>query len=87
MLHTKKSFDGVDVELDGNGFDGCTFKNCRLIFRGGELPNPFAHNAVEHSDFKLEGAAKQTVLFGRFLTTLGVTHVLDLITAEMRKPL
>lgn len=34
MDYKSQTFDNVKVELDGNYFSGCRFRNCELIFRG-----------------------------------------------------
>jgi hypothetical protein len=52
------------IVLDGNEFIDCKFQGCELIYRGGELPK------LQRCDFtqcswKLDGAAKQTILFLR----------------------
>lgn len=33
MKIKKQEFNDDDVELDGNEFEDCTFKNCDLVFR------------------------------------------------------
>jgi hypothetical protein len=29
-----QTFESQEVELDGNEFDNCTFKDCKLVYRG-----------------------------------------------------
>jgi hypothetical protein len=52
------------VILDGNEFIDCKFHNCELIYRGGELPK-LERCEFTQCSWKLDGAAKQTILFLR----------------------
>jgi hypothetical protein len=42
-----KDFAGQEVLLDGNTFTGCTFRSCRVIFRG---EKPFTLAACRFKD-------------------------------------
>jgi len=33
-----REFNGVTEHLDGNTYTQCTFTNCTVIYRGGEIP-------------------------------------------------
>ena len=39
MTHTNDTFEGMDVEIDGESFIDCRFKDCRLVYSGGDLPS------------------------------------------------
>jgi len=52
------------VALDGNEFIDCKFKNCELVYSGGELPK-LQRCDFAHCSWKLDKAAKQTILFLR----------------------
>jgi hypothetical protein len=84
--YVNQCFEGRDVELDGGHFERCVFRNCKLLYRGGTLPNLIG-NDVSGCNFKLEGAAKQTILFCRMLGAMGLHHIVDALTQEMRQPL
>ena len=79
-------FESQDVELDGGHFERCIFRHCKLIYRGGMLPD-FIGNDLADCNFKLEDAAKQTILFCRALGKMGLGNVVDAIIGEIRKPL
>ena len=85
MHYAGKRFEGEEVELDGNRFEGCVFRNCRLVYSGGGLPDLVGNN-FEHCHFKLEGAAKHTIAFCRMLVKMDLEHVAEGIFAEIRKP-
>ena len=85
MRYGERTFVGQDVELDGNRFERCVLRNCRLLYRGGPLPELIDNTLVE-CDFKLEGAAKQTILFCRMLGTMKLDQIVEMIVGEIRKP-
>ena len=44
-----ESFINQDIELDGNGYENCSFTNCNFIFRGNAafgLSNPTLNNVT-----------------------------------------
>lgn len=55
-----QSFINESVELDGNRYEACVFNNCRLIYRGGELPN-FIRCEFEGVNIQLEDGAYRTL--------------------------
>jgi hypothetical protein len=52
------------VVLDDHEFISCEFQNCKMIYRGGEIPK-LQHCHFVHCTWHLEEAAKRTVLFLR----------------------
>ena len=52
------------VILDGNEFDYCEFDNCKMVYRGGELPR-LQHCQFTRCTWHLEDAAQRSVLFLR----------------------
>ncbi len=38
MNFKDQTYNNVEIEIDGNHYENCTFNNCRLIYRGGALP-------------------------------------------------
>jgi hypothetical protein len=55
-----QSFTNTAVEVDGNRFEACVFTNCRLLYRGGELPN-FVRCEFEGVNIQLEDGAYRTL--------------------------
>jgi hypothetical protein len=85
MHYAGRRFEGEEIELDGNRFEGCIFRNCKLVYEGGAVPELIG-NDLEHCHFKLEGAAKHTIAFCRTLVKAGLDQAVETIIAEMRKP-
>lgn len=61
-LYINKIFSGEDVELDGHTFQGCTFQNCNLIYRGGQPPS-LVNNSFNDFRFTFLDSALFTLLF------------------------
>ncbi len=80
----KKSFDGVDVHLDGKLFRGCNFKSCKLIFSAKAPFSITGCNFGEGNQWKFEGAASLTVDVMTKLHQGGfqpvIDHLIGLIT-------
>ncbi len=62
MFYQDKTFTGERVELQGNAFHGCTFKDCELVYRGEPSPN-FQDNNLIDSVFVFTDAAICTLYF------------------------
>jgi hypothetical protein len=52
------------VVLDGNEFIGCKFQNCKMVYRGGEVPR-LQHCHFTQCTWHLDDAAQRTVMFLR----------------------
>ena len=50
------------VALDGETFSDCEFRDCRLIYSGGETP-AFQNCQFHGCDWRLDGAAGNTLVF------------------------
>jgi hypothetical protein len=53
-------FNHETVPLDGESFTGCEFRDCRLVYAGGEPAN-FTDCRFENCEWKQEGAAAHTL--------------------------
>lgn len=85
MHYTGRRFEGEEMELDGNHFEGCVFRNCKLVYSGGTVPELIG-NDLEHCHFKLEGPAQHTIAFCRMLVKAGLDQAVETIIAQMRQP-
>jgi hypothetical protein len=56
------TFENTDVEVDGNTYEGCTFKHCTFVYRGGPPPM-FVHCSVEGILLRFDGAAHNTLIW------------------------
>ncbi len=54
------TFNHETVQLDGESYDGCEFKHCRLVYSGGAAPI-FSGCKFDDCDWRLEGPAAQTL--------------------------
>lgn len=61
-INRGREYVGVTEVLDGNEYRHCTFRDCTLIYQGGELPK-LQNNLMDNCHFKLEEAAERTVAF------------------------
>ena len=54
------SFNHETVSLDGERFAECEFRDCRLVYAGGDAP-VFTDCRFDNCDWKMDGAAGQTL--------------------------
>jgi len=50
------------VPLDGERFSSCEFRDCRLVYSGGEPP-VFDNCRIEDCEWRMEDAAERTLAF------------------------
>jgi hypothetical protein len=54
------SFHHETVPLDGEQFEDCEFRDCRLVYAGGKAP-VFRNCQFHNCDWRMDGAAGQTL--------------------------
>jgi hypothetical protein len=59
-MATGTIFNHESVALDGETFDGCEFRDCRLVYTGGEPPT-FVNCRFDACDWRFEDAAANTL--------------------------
>lgn len=79
---TDKVHDNEYVVLDGNTFNRCTFTNCRMIYRGGELPNLDACKITD-CNWTFEDSAARTLQFLHVFHRGGMRQMVDQIIAKI----
>ena len=57
-----RTYEGEQIELDGNTYTDCRFDNCVLIFKGGDLPS-LKDNVFSECGWQFDGAAARTLAF------------------------
>ena len=82
-LHRGEWVKNQAVETDGEVFDRCTFIDCKLVYRGGELPDISACEFGGCS-WVLMDAAIRTLAFMRFLKAAGGGDFVDSWIAIIR---
>lgn len=65
--HKDETFEDATVDLDGETFENCTFRNVTLAYSGGEPP-VLDGCKFEEFTFDFRGAASNTALFMRALS-------------------
>ncbi len=89
MENQGKSFTGVTEVIDGNQYNECHFQNCRMIYRGGELPR-ISGCHFENCQWQFEDAAERTLIFMRQLyhgMGSGGAQLVEATLAQLRQPL
>jgi hypothetical protein len=59
-MQTATTFNHETVVLDGESFSDCEFRDCRLIYSGGEAPS-FSDCKFDKCEWKIDGPAAQTM--------------------------
>jgi hypothetical protein len=54
------TFNHETVVLDGEAFSDCEFRDCRLVYSGGEAPS-FSGCKFDKCEWKIDGAAAKTL--------------------------
>jgi len=58
----RRAFDGQTVVLDGQVFNACDFRNCRVVYKGSETVTMHQCN-ISECRFDFEDAALRTITF------------------------
>jgi hypothetical protein len=66
MHHKDQQFSGTTEAIDGNQYENCVFKNCALVYRGGELPT-IAGCTFDDCRWEFDEAAMRTLVLLRNL--------------------
>ncbi len=59
-MQTAIIYNHETVMLDGESFDGCEFRSCRMVYTG-EAPPSFTDCRFNDCEWKFEGAAGRTL--------------------------
>ena len=60
MIHQGEAFENQRIELSGNRFHNCTFRNCELVYRGEPSPT-FQDNEFIDTVFVFADSAIRTL--------------------------
>jgi hypothetical protein len=89
MDNQGKTFSAASEVIDGNQYNECRFDNCKLIYRGGELPR-ISGCHFENCQWQFEEAAERTLVFMRQLyhgMGAGGAQLVEATLAQLRQPL
>ena len=59
-MQTATMFNHETVVMDGESFVDCEFRDCRLVYSGGQAP-AFKGCRFDNCDWRMEGAAASTL--------------------------
>ncbi|QLG10984.1 hypothetical protein HLB42_09525 [Deinococcus sp. D7000] len=79
-----RNFQDVEVELDGNKFEDCTFTQCRLIYRGGTPPN-LVGCSFDKPMMIFDGPASATLAFLTAMYQGGLSALVEPTLDNIRK--
>ncbi len=86
-MQTAIIFNHETVTLDGEEFSDCEFRDCRMVYSGGEPP-VFSQCRFDGCDWKFDEAAGRTLAFLKLVWTVGgkapVQAVIKEITGVVR---
>jgi hypothetical protein len=72
MRYDNRKFVGINVELDGNEYVGCTFTSCIFVYRANGRPVVLKDNRISADcNFRFAGAASDTVGMLKAIWNLG----------------
>jgi hypothetical protein len=69
-MQTAVIYNHETVLLDGESFEGCEFRACRMIYAGGAVPH-FRDCQFADCDWRLDDAAGRTLAFMQLLWSVG----------------
>lgn len=84
--HSGATFKGQRLVIDGESYEGCTFENCTLVYRGAALP-AFNRCTFNPPRFTFEDEADNTLSFLKSLAAdPGMRHVIRDTFPELGRP-
>lgn len=86
MKFHDQTFEQQNVDLDDNVYTGCTFRGCKIIFRGTGDDFQLRANHFDGCTFELQGPAAKTVDFMRKLYQGGAPDVVNGWIAMITQP-
>ena len=76
------TFNHETVVLDGEAFEGCEFRQCRLVYSGGQAPS-FIECRFEGCEWKFEGPAARTLEHLKVLWGAGAKSLVQGLIKEI----
>ena len=89
MENTGKTFSSASETIDGNTYTDCRFENCKLLYRGGDMPR-ISGCHFENCQWQFEDAAERTLVLLRQLDHgmgTGGAQLVEATLAQLRQPL
>ncbi len=89
MEHNGETMTDATEVIDGNQYNDCRFTNCKLVFRGGEIPR-ISGCHFENCQWQFDDAAERTLLFMRQLyhgMGTGGAQLIEATLSQLRQPM
>ncbi len=80
--------DATEV-IDGNHYNNCRFENCKMVYRGGDIPR-ISGCHFQNCQWQFEEAAERTLLFMRQLyhgMGAGGSQLVEATLSQLRQPI
>jgi hypothetical protein len=84
MNYEDAAFDDTTVEVDGNRYARCVFRNCTLSYNGGEIPQ-LLQNEFHSCKWEFNEAAQRTLVFLSALYRGGFEKLIEATFDNVRK--
>lgn len=81
-MQTGALFNHETIALDGESFDGCEFRSCRLTYSGGTPPR-LTSCKFDDCEWKLDAAAADTLAFLKIMWTQGAKAPVQALIKEV----
>ncbi len=83
MKSVAQAYTGETIVIDGQKFVDCEFRQCVLIYRGGELPL-FDGSFLDNCDWRFEEAALRTIHLLQRLNSNGGRQLVETLFTTPR---
>jgi len=81
-MQTATIFNHETLALDGERFADCEFRDCRMVYRGGEPPR-FDNCRFADCDWRFEDAAADTLAHMKTLWAVGAKAAVQALIKEI----
>ena len=81
-MQTDTIFNHETILLDGHNFGDCEFRDCRLVYRGEQVP-VFTDCRFHQCDWRLEGPANRTLEHLKVMWGAGSKSVVQSLIKEI----
>lgn len=81
-MPTGITYNHETVALDGESFADCEFRDCRLVYSGGEPPS-FARCKFDGCDWRFDDAAARTLAHMKVVWGLGAKATVQALIKEI----
>ena len=81
-MQTATIFNHETVALDGEAFSDCEFRECRMVYAGGEPPR-FDGCKFDDCEWRFDDAAQRTLSFMKLVWSVGGKAPIQVLIKEI----